>query len=1124
MKTITISKLMPLVKDAWPHLCDYPVTKAAKSSWPLCVFSAGILFLSAGMVRAQLIDVHFNNDSAGAGHGGPNPGPDMSGAAVLGATGDQWNNIDVNTGTGIPLVYANGSNSTATITFTSGGGYDVKAFSGSTPFAGTPYDALMEDYLYNGGISRTITLSNLAANSTYNLVLYDAADVPAAGRTTYFMVNGKTQTNTWNGSSSTLIAGIDYVEFPLALSDASGNMVITWTGNGSLEGDINGFQIQFVPPPPSVVTNTADNGPGSLREVLSTAPPGYTITFAPDLAGTVALTSGPIVIGNSVNIIGPGPKVMFLTSSNTGTSLELTGGNVFLSGLTITQAGGYDYSGVPALENGANLTVSNCEFVGNGGPGIQDNNHLVILNSSIRDNDGTGLTIGSSATAAATNCTFLYNNSTSNGGGISNQGQLILISCTVWDNSATVAPGTGGGVYSKGTAMVGNCAIAENYASGNEQDVVGNYVSLGFNFIGATNGNTGFTNGVNSDQAGTVASPLNPQFYFPYGYYGGQTMNLPPAISSPLIDQGNSFGLTTDQRGFTRTINFPQIAKPPGGDGTDIGAVEYGSSLPCSNCATQVTVDASQTLRPAAGRWFGANTAAWENSFDTPDGMSLLNEMGITTLRYPGGGLCDTYHWASNYWFGGSPNYGPTAFTNFMQIATNIHSVNVFISVNYGTGTSNEAAAWVGDANITNHCGFKYWEVGNETYFGTDPDSNNVPPFQPHDPWTYATRFCGYYTAMKAVDPTIKVGAVVTPGEDFYSGGSFSVVNPRTGLTHSGWTPVLLNTLRTNGITPDFLIHHFYPEFTLENDPELLQAPVNWAADAAELRQEINDYFGPGGTNIELVCTENNSDADYHLGKQSTGLVNGIYLADSLGQLMQTEFNSYLWWIFESHSTKSGGNFSPSLYGWRTYGDFGLALNISTRYPTFYAMKLMHDFVQPGDTILNTGAGYPFLDVFAAIKTNGTLSVLFINKDRSNTYSRQIMLSNFSQNAAAAVRSYGMPQDNAAETNAPLLLQDIATNRITVAGGGFNYAFAPYSMTLFTLVPTGPSLTVSQNGSHTVVVSWPFPSTGWNLLQNTNLTTTNWTTPPETIQNDGTNNFILISPPVGNTFFELVQP
>ena len=149
---------------------------------------------------------------------------------------------------------------------------------------------------------------------------------------------------------------------------------------------------------------------------------------------------------------------------------------------------------------------------------------------------------------------------------------------------------------------------------------------------------------------------------------------------------------------------------------------------------------------------------------------------------------------------------------------------------------------------------------------------------------------------------------------------------------------------------------------------------------------------------------------------------------------------------------------------------------------------------------------------------------MFINKDRSNTFSRQITLDNFSPNAAATVRSYGMPQDDATQTNGPALMQDIATNQMMVAGGGFTYAFPPYSMTLFTLVPVGPQLTVSATEGNTLFVSWPWPSSGWNLLQSTNLASNNWTTPPETIQNDGTNNFIIISPPIGNRFFELAQP
>jgi alpha-tubulin suppressor-like RCC1 family protein len=223
-------------------------SKAVKLTRLLCFL--GVSIFSTSLVEAQLINVDFNNNSAGAGHGGPNPGPTMSGAGVLGAAGDQWNGINVNSGTGISLIYADGSSSPVTMTFSSGGGYDANSFNGSTPFAATSYDALMEDYLFNGGTPQTITLSGLAPVSFYNLVLYNAGDAAAAGRITIFTVNGNTESSAWNASSSTLIAGTDYVEFKPALSDASGNLVITWTGNGSAEGDINGFQLQSVPMPP----------------------------------------------------------------------------------------------------------------------------------------------------------------------------------------------------------------------------------------------------------------------------------------------------------------------------------------------------------------------------------------------------------------------------------------------------------------------------------------------------------------------------------------------------------------------------------------------------------------------------------------------------------------------------------------------------------------------------------------------------------------------------------------------------------------------------------------------------------------------------------------------------------
>ena len=124
---------------------------------------------------------------------------------------------------------------------------------------------------------------------------------------------------------------------------------------------------------------------------------------------------------------------------------------------------------------------------------------------------------------------------------------------------------------------------------------------------------------------------------------------------------------------------------------------------------------------------------------------------------------------------------------------------------------------------------------------------------------------------MKKVDATIKIGLVATPGEESYSNNAtHNALNPRTGQTHYGWTPILLATLKN-----------------------LAGGANGWASDAASRRQMLADYLGPNGTNVELCVTENNTASR---GKQLTSLVNALFCADSLSQLLKTEFNSFVWW------------------------------------------------------------------------------------------------------------------------------------------------------------------------------------------------------------------------------------
>ncbi len=466
-----------------------------------------------------------------------------------------------------------------------------------------------------------------------------------------------------------------------------------------------------------------------------------------------------------------------------------------------------------------------------------------------------------------------------------------------------------------------------------------------------------------------------------------------------------------------------------------------------------VGINASQTLRAADARWFGLNTAIWDNFFDTASTSNALRELGTSILRFPGGSASDDYHWATGK-SGTNTWTWATSFNNFVHIATNA-GVQTMITVNYGGSFTNEAAGWVRHANVTNHYAFKYWEVGNENY-GTWENDTNV---NSHDPFTYATRAAQYITQMKAADPTIKIGVPVVTGEDNNANGysAHPAFNSRTGTSHNGWTPVVLATLKSLGVRPDFLVHHVYPEYQNDSDAALLQASANWATDAANLRQRITDYFGATGTNIEILCTENNSDAG-NQGRQSTSIVNGLYLADSLAQLMKTEINSFIWWDLRN-GTDTLGDFNSSLYGWRANGDLGIIGDSNTRYPAFYGFKLMQYFARPGDTMLNATSDYSLLSTYVSrAKASGALTLLVINKYSITNLNAAITITNFFPWSTATVRSFGIAQDEATRTNGPAAAQDITTNLFVTASTNFTTTFPPYSMTLLTFVPAAPKV------------------------------------------------------------------
>ena len=94
----------------------------------------------------------------------------------------------------------------------------------------------------------------------------------------------------------------------------------------------------------------------------------------------------------------------------------------------------------------------------------------------------------------------------------------------------------------------------------------------------------------------------------------------------------------------------------------------------------------------------------------------------------------------------------------------------------------------------------------------------------------------------------------------------------------------------------------------------------------------------------------------------------------------------------------------------------------------------------------------------------------------------------------------------------------------TMSGGTYTLQGGFWGVIAAVQTPGAPTLSVWRTPTNTVVVSWPSPSTGFALFQNTNLNTANWVSPPETVNDNGTEKFILLNPPTGSRFYRLQKP
>jgi CSLREA domain-containing protein len=340
----------------------------------------------------------------------------------------------------------------------------------------------------------------------------------------------------------------------------------------------------------NTISNTNDDGVGSLRRAVLCAPPGATLTFSPALVNqTITLTTGEIAINKALTIDGSNAPNIKISGNNASRAFNVSAA-VTLNALTIQNSTGGIY-------NGGTLTVTNSTFSGNVVPNIGDSG------------DGGG--IENSGTLTVINSTF-SGNEARQGGGISNYGTLTIINSTFYGNDTGGYP-YGSGIFNAGTTTLSNTILA-NSGSQNCYLFVGTFTADAYNL--ATDATCG-----SATQKTFAQINLGP-----LANNGGNTPTHALLSGSAAIDTGDDTNCpATDQRGVLR----------PQGSHCDVGAYEY--------VFPTTTLSASNNSPTPLG-----NATAFTATIDNGSGFTFAWDFGDNATG-SGANITHTYISVGNY-------------------------------------------------------------------------------------------------------------------------------------------------------------------------------------------------------------------------------------------------------------------------------------------------------------------------------------------------------------------------------------------------------------------------------------------------------------------------------------------
>jgi hypothetical protein len=556
------------------------------------------------------------------------------------------------------------------------------------------------------------------------------------------------------------------------------------------------------------------------------------------------------------------------------------------------------------------------------------------------------------------------------------------------------------------------------------------------------------------------------------------------------------------------------------------------------------TVNAGTVVGPVATNMLGVNLAWWDDKLTTTKTQQMLEAAGLTAMRFPGGSSSDDYH------FNVSNNFGDSVAVTIPQFAQFIENVSGIglVTLDYGSGSPQEAAAelaylegsptdttiigtgleWNDSTNQwqsvnwqtvsywaslraatplpqndgynflrINHPGaftqIKYWEVGNEEYGSWETDHHGtsgpggVSTGTQRDPATYAAFAHAFAVYAAEIDPGISIG--IDSGDP--------------GSGYNNWTKNVLTQGQAIGFIPGFISDHSYMQGPgQESDSTLLLHTVSdpnsildWSTRHADYQGMLQTTLGNQASSVQVMATEFNS-VYTNPGKQSTSLVNGLFIADSIGSLLDSGYTGGFVWDLRNGWDTSQNN-SSSLYGWRQGGDYGLLGDPNTSappstgpyvpYPNYFAEQLASKIVLAGGQVVSASSNYQDLAIYSVLEANGHLELLVINKNPDADLNEQFTVQGFTPDTHAQAWQYGEAQDYAQSktTDGSAALANFSTT-VTPNGSSFNYTFPAYSMTVLDLSPAAVThFSVSAPASATAGSAFSFTVTAQDQFNNT---------------------------------------